>query len=360
MSEFDVIVIGGGPSGCYAALSAATRGCSVAILEEHGSIGRPRHDTGWLMESRFARSVINAVGKAVPWSKVKEYRVCDPESGDLIETSAIGGYLVWRDLLEKEIAAKAIEAGVHLYLKTKVTKLTRSGTKVVGVETNSDAMPRANGKVFICADGIRSSSSGFAVEQGLCAQGEVRSGVMYVLANADVSAGVIEHFISSDPLLNYKCFFTQQNGVSFFLARSPKEFQELKERADNFVSMKIRNAYPMEVSGYAASSVGRVDYFERIVKDNLMFVGDASGGAGTLHGMIQGQFAGTVAASAIREKDISEGRLLEYQHLALSTLRKAPFCWGSARKDFGSFSNWLRIFEESTKGVEAAELAQLG
>ena len=50
MSGFDVIVIGGGLAGCYAALAAAAKGCTVALFEEDGAIGWPRHDPGWLME----------------------------------------------------------------------------------------------------------------------------------------------------------------------------------------------------------------------------------------------------------------------------------------------------------------------
>jgi flavin-dependent dehydrogenase len=102
MSDFDVIVIGGGPAGCYAALSAATKGSRVAIFEEHGAIGWPRHDPGWLMESQFSKSVISAVGKTIPWNRVEEYKVCTAESGDLVGKSTLGGYLVRRDLLEKQ------------------------------------------------------------------------------------------------------------------------------------------------------------------------------------------------------------------------------------------------------------------
>jgi len=359
MNDFDVIVIGGGPAGCYAALAAATRGCRVAVFEEHGAIGWPRHDPGWLMESEFAESVIGAVGNAVPWTRTKEFKVSHAESGDLIEKSTLGGYLVRRDLLEKEIAALAADAGARFYLKTRVTGFLRKEGKVEAVETNSNIIPRATGEIFICADGIRSAGSGFATTEGLCERGNVRAGISYLLANADVSAGIIEHFLSQDPLLNYRCFWTHRKGLCFFGIPTSEGFHELKEREDNVVSRKIKNAYPLEATGYARASSGKyAKYFKNIVRGNILFVGDASGGAGNIHGMIQGQFAGTVAVSAIKDHDISEERLSEYQDLVLSTLGKAPFFYHSAREDFGSFNDWFREFEEATKGIRATELAR--
>lgn len=359
MTDFDVVVIGGGPAGCYAALTAAAKGCRVVIFEEHGEIGRPRHDPGWLMESEFAESLVAALGRAVPWSRVREYRVCSPESGDLIEKSTPGGYVVRRDLLEKELAASAIRAGASLYLRTRVNKLMRSGGKVVGVETNSDIIPTARGEIFICADGIRSAGNGFAAEEGLCQRAEARPGISYLLTNAEVSAGVLEHFLSPDPLLNYKCLFTLRNGECYLSTSSYAAFHALKKRTDNVVSRKIKNAYALEVSGFSRASSGKyAKYFENVVKDNIIFVGDASGGAGNIHGMIQGQFAGTVAASAIKDKDMSEKRLSEYQHMVSKTLGKAPFSFFSAREDFGSFHNWFHEFAESTKGIKATEFAR--
>lgn len=361
MSDFDVIVIGGGPAGCYAALTAAAKGCKVAIFEEHGVIGWPRHDPGWLMESEFTQSVISAIGKAVTWTKVKEFKVCHAESGVLIEKSTLGGYLVRRDLLEKEIAAFATQAGANLYLKTKVINLIRREGVVEGIETNSDIIPKAKGKIFICADGIRSAGSGYAAKEGLCEKREVRPGISYLLANTDVSAGIVELFLSSDPLLNYKCFWAHHRGICFFGLPSSSAFYELKEREDNIVSRKIKNAYALEISGYSRASSGKYgEYFKNMVRDNIIFVGDASGGAGNIHGMIQGHFAGAVAASAIKENDINEERLSEYQDLVLNTLGKAPFFYFSAREDFGSFNDWFREFEKSTKGTIATELVRFG
>ena len=357
MNDYDVIVIGGGPAGCYAALTAAIKGCRVAIFEEHGAIGWPRHDPGWLMQSEFTESLINAVGKAVLCTKLEDYVVRNSESGDIIEKSKLGGYLARRDLLEKEIAALAIKAGASLYLKTKVTRLVRKDGIVEGIETGSSVVPRVRGEIFICADGIRSSSSGFAVTEGLCEVGNVRAGISYLLTNADVSAGVTEHFLSPDPVLNNRCFFTHGEGLCYVTFSVSTPFHEMRAREDNFVSRKIRDAYPLEISGFARASSGKYGkYFENMVKDNVIFIGDASGGAGNIHGMIQGQFAGEVAASAIKDKDISEERLSEYQDLVLRTLGKAPFFYFSAREDFTSFDTWFHEFEAATKGIKATSL----
>lgn len=360
MTDFDVIVIGGGPAGCYAALTVATKGYKVAIFEEHDAIGWPRHDPGWLMDCTFTKSIIGALGNAVPYNRVNEYRVSHAESGDLIENSRLGGYIVRRDLLDKAVASLAVRAGARLYLKTKVVKLIRAAGRVTGVETDSDSIPRASGHIIICADGIRSAGKGFPVSEGLCEKGHVRAGISYVFANADVSTGRVEHFLSPDPLLNYKTFWPHQKGTCILSFRTTAEYHEVKARTDNMISRKIKNAYPVEVVGY-----GRVNsrkygqYHEKMTLDNILFVGDASGGAGNIHAMIQGQFAGTVAVSALKDNDISAERLVEYQDLVLNTLGKAPFFYKSAREDFGSFHNWFRTFKESTKGIEATELAQL-
>ncbi|HVN25107.1 MAG TPA: NAD(P)/FAD-dependent oxidoreductase [Syntrophorhabdales bacterium] len=356
MNEFDVIVIGAGPAGCYAALSAAARGCTVALFEEHSAIGWPRHDPGWLMASDFSESIIGSMGASVPWARVKEYRVCHAESGELIEASTRAGFIVRRDLLEKELASLAVKAGARLYLKTRVVNIIKTGDTVEGIETNSRATPEARARIIICADGIRSASHGFAAKEALCKSTDPKPGISYLLANADVAPGVIEHFMSPDPLLNYKTFFTHGDGLSIFSMLSAAAFHDLRERKDNVVSRKIANACPLEISGFARTSAGKYgDYFSSMISGNIIFVGDASGGAGNIHGMIQGQMAATVAASALRDKDTGKERLSEYHELVRSTLAKAPFFYFSARKDFSSFENWFREVEEATQGLTASE-----
>jgi len=43
---WDVVVVGAGPTGCYAARQLARLGYEVLVLEEHTEIGEPVHCTG--------------------------------------------------------------------------------------------------------------------------------------------------------------------------------------------------------------------------------------------------------------------------------------------------------------------------
>src|SRR5450830_586514 len=49
----DVLVVGGGPGGLYAAERMARRGVRVLLCEEHVSIGSPVHCTGILASESF-------------------------------------------------------------------------------------------------------------------------------------------------------------------------------------------------------------------------------------------------------------------------------------------------------------------
>ena len=51
--DIDVLVVGGGPAGLYAAECLASRGISTLVCEEHARVGAPVHCTGILASESF-------------------------------------------------------------------------------------------------------------------------------------------------------------------------------------------------------------------------------------------------------------------------------------------------------------------
>ena len=117
----DVVIIGGGPAGLFAAARLATAGFHTALLEEHGSVGEPVHCTGVLAADAFdeftlsRRSLLNQLTTARFRSPAGHQITY---SGDRVEAVVIDRRVFDQDLLERAMAA-----GVDIERGARVTSL---------------------------------------------------------------------------------------------------------------------------------------------------------------------------------------------------------------------------------------------
>ena len=82
-----------------------------------------------------------------------------------------------------------------------------------------------------------------------------------------------------------------------------------------------------------------------MVREGALFVGEAAGGSGIVHGMITGLYAAKVAKRAIKENNLMI--LRDYEEvLRDSDIYRNPFCYRHIKEVYGSYAKWLEMSKE--------------
>ena len=151
MNKYDVIIVGAGAAGMMAAITAATNGKSVLLLEKLSKIGSKLKATGggrcnltntlsndefmssFGREGRFMTSALNTLDHKALQNFFKTIGV---------ETHAPDGFRVFPVGHNAQTIIKALERemqklGVKILCSQKVLKLEHNGTEVTGLTTNT-------------------------------------------------------------------------------------------------------------------------------------------------------------------------------------------------------------------------------
>lgn len=153
-SEWDVIIVGAGPTGGRAATHLASLGHSVLMLEEHSEIGRPFQCAGLvtpkaLHEVGLYDSVLEEIDGAL---------IHGP-GGNLVPVGTDGKlrtYVVCRKKFDQGVVQQAMEAGASLWLNSqpRSAETTPEGV-TIDIESNGDEMT-LKCKLLIGCDGAHS------------------------------------------------------------------------------------------------------------------------------------------------------------------------------------------------------------
>ena len=164
MSETDVVVVGGVPSGLIAAMNAAKH-CDVLVLEEHPDFGRPSHCGGLVSLDAFDKLSIR-IGGDVVINKIRGFVFHSPSgSAQEVDAGRPCAQVIDRPLLEQHLAEMAEERGCMLSRVRARSLRQREGA--VLVDTHMEGEVRAS--MAIDAEGIGrrlASAAGFDVRIG--------------------------------------------------------------------------------------------------------------------------------------------------------------------------------------------------
>lgn len=349
MQGYEVIVVGAGPAGSSAAKAAAERGVKTVVLEEHRAIGFPQHCSGMMhgTNSGLSKQILSEMDPRVTLSELKVRRIYSPR-GRIFDISLAGKgvYLIDRALFDQHLAAQAAEAGADILLNTKVTGLITRNEQVVGVTTNSKDMPEIRGNVVIGADGVTSLfGGGTPIWSGLAGRVQgFQAGINFHLFNArDTDTQVIElhvgAFSTNEHYMGW--IWLQQNDAhTCHVAFVTKSDFERCKLGDYVLSKKLKSAVVGQMTGWAQPLTVFPGPFAKKVKAGLILAGAAANYPSFLLNSLSGSYAGEVAATAVKEGDLSERSLARYDTLCKKI--DDPGWWST---DFG-FGAWVNLSED--------------
>lgn len=316
--RYDVIVVGGGPGGSWAAKHAAEGGASVLLLEKDREIGIPVRCAEGLSELGLKR-VVEVKDHWIS-QVIRGTRLVAPD-GTVIESFAEGiGFVLNRKLFDYGLAAMASQAGADVLTKAYVHGLCMVDGVVNGVKmTHMGQKHRISSSVVIGADGVESRVGRWVGLETRIHPEEMESCVQMTLTDIDIDPGVVEFYFGRQVAPGgYLWIFPKGSrtanvglGISGVYSRVKKPLFYLQE----FVERKFPGA---SVLTMVAGGVPTVPTLKKIVRDGLMLVGDAARqanpmtGGGILCAMIAGKIAGRVVADAVRAGDVSAKRLGTY------------------------------------------------
>ncbi len=147
--EFDVIVVGGGPAGWVAAVSAARRGCKTALIEKYGFLGGTA--TAGLV---VPLSGCYHNGETVVGGITREF-IKELEKVDAAQTELPKGHISFNPEYYKLIAQRTVvESGVFLLTNTLLIGCeTEENIITGGIIQNKSGTFCIKGKCFIDASG---------------------------------------------------------------------------------------------------------------------------------------------------------------------------------------------------------------
>jgi geranylgeranyl reductase family protein len=142
----DVLVIGGGPAGLYAAYRLSQAGFSTLVCEEHAGIGTPVHCTGVLSAASFDEFPLPRETILNPLTTVQ---FVSPTGLEMRYTPpTLQAVVIDRAQFDQRLASQARAAGAEIRCDTRVSSLEITPDAVVA---NAGGMPvRARLAVLAC------------------------------------------------------------------------------------------------------------------------------------------------------------------------------------------------------------------
>jgi digeranylgeranylglycerophospholipid reductase len=319
--EYDVVVVGAGPAGAYAAATAASE-CDVLLIEKRQEIGDPVRCAEGVSKEGLAK-FLQPQNKWIA-NRVTSARIFSPD-GTILEVSEelAGpevGYVLERKIFDRDLAKRAAQAGADVAVRTRATGVIRENGCICGVKVRHlGESLEIRATVVIAADGIESQLARWAGINTTLKPNDLESCAQYLMTNVDLLDDCCDFYLGSEAPGGYAWAFPKGpkvGNIGLGALASKLESKHPIDYLNAFVERHFANGQPVElnIGGVPVSKAAR-----KTVGDGLMLVGDAAHhtdpitGGGIINALEGGRLAGEVAKQAVRVQDPSLKVLKQYE-----------------------------------------------
>lgn len=308
--EYDVIIVGAGPSGTTAARFAALQGVSVLVLEKDRDVGYPVR-CGEAVSKEGIEPFITPDSKWIA-STINSFVLVAPDETEVKINFSRTGYILERRIFDYELGKLATKAGAQILTKAYVYDLLWNDGKISGVkfEHNGEKY-EVRAKIVIGADGVESRIGRFAGIKTVTKISDMECCVQFTVSNISINPNSCYFYFGQNYSPGgYLWIFPKGSdsaNVGLGIGGDKAKFRSPISYMNSFIEKKFPFVSKLTmISGGVPCSFT----LEEIVKDNLMLVGDAArqvnplSGGGIVSGMIGGSIAGEIAGKAIRENNL--------------------------------------------------------
>ena len=320
--EYDVIIVGGGPSGSMAAIEIAKENLSVCVLEKKTKVGIPvrcGEAIGFSGLNKFFKPDDSWIA-----STINSINLVSPNS---IDTKIVfkneTGYILHRKKFDSGLSNIAVENGAEVFNKANVVDVIIENGYIAGVKViYKEKEYIIKSKIVIGADGIDSRIGRWSGIRTNVKMKDMESCVQYSVNNIDVQNNEMCMYMGKEyaPGGYLWVFPKGHKAANIGIGISGKYSGEksAKKYLDEFINTKYPNAI---IESKVCGGVICAAPIKEPIKNGLMLVGDAAHqtnpmtGGGISSGMKAGAIAGKIAAEGIKKNKFDKDFLSKYPKL---------------------------------------------
>ena len=297
-TNFDIIVVGAGPGGSFAAKASAEKGYNTLLLDKEQIRENGRY---------------KACGGAIAWELVEEIDYPEEKIARIIESLELHhvdgenyskkgkGAVIWRSTFDKFLTDMAIESGAILNEKEMIIEIIKFRDSYK-IKTNKASY---NAKYVIAADGVNSPTLKYLKwpyfkkeNLILTITKEMKSSNSYI--NTTLGSDTVHLFFGIKNLIKvgYAWLFPKTETITVGWGNQINLIKNSRDEFKKFESLPyVRNALKNSRETIFKPHLIPVGIRPKLYEDNVFAVGDAGGivdpisGKGIPYAMMSGQLA---------------------------------------------------------------------